>query len=123
MHQISVAVPGFLITDPIPEGILKIALPSQQTAKEEATSSQPTIKEEEETIEVSDSEDDFKVFNRLLSPKTSIGDLSHLIPTLANHTQEGSSISEAMGIQHKPKAGLLDVIESQSESKVPENTT
>ena len=112
LHQISVAILGFLITDPIPEGILKIALPSQQTAKEEATSSQPTTKEEEETIEVSGSEDDFEVFNRLLSPKTSTSDLGHLIPTPANHTQEGSSISEAMGIQHKPKASLLDVMES-----------
>ena len=122
LHQIRVVVPAFLITDPIPEGIPKIELPSQHTTKEEATSSQPTTKEEEETVEVSDSEEDFKVFNQPLSLETSIGDLDHLPPTPTSHAQEDSSISEAMGIQRKPKVGLMDVIETQPESKAPEKT-
>ena len=93
MHQISVVVLGFLIIDPILEGIPKIALSSQRAVEEEATLSQSMTKEEEETVEVSDSEDDFEVFNWPLSPKTSTGDLGHLLPTSASHTQEDSSIS------------------------------
>ena len=80
-------------------------------------------KVEEEIVEVADLEDDFEVFNRPLSPKTSIGDLGHLPPTPASHAQEDSSISEAIGIQHKPRVGLLDIMESQSRSKAPEKTT
>jgi len=57
-----------LTIEPIPEGIPKVALPFQRVAEEEATPSQPTIEEGEEVVEVSDSEDDFEVFNRPLSP-------------------------------------------------------
>ena len=86
LHQISVVVLGFLIigaipegtlaTDPIPKGIPKVALPPQYTA-EEATSSHPTVtkEEEEEVVEVSDSEDEFEVYNQPLSPEASTGDL------------------------------------------------
>ena len=57
LRQISVATPSFLITSPIPEGILitdpilkgiqKVALPLQYTIGE-ATSSHFAVKEEEE---------------------------------------------------------------------------
>ena len=93
MHQISVVVLGFLITDPILEGIPKIALSSQRAVEEEATSSQSITKEEEETVEVFDSENNFEVFNWPLSPETSTSDLGHLLPMPASHTQEDSSIS------------------------------
>ena len=73
LHRINVATLGFLTTGPIPEGILtttpipegipRVALPFQRAAKEEATPSQPLSKEEEEVVEVSDSEDDFEIFN------------------------------------------------------------
>ena len=77
-HRISVVTPGFLATspvsegtlttDPIPKGLPKVALPFQRATKEEATSSQPATKEEEEeedkeVVEVTDSEDDFAIFN------------------------------------------------------------
>ena len=75
LHQISVAAPSFLIlgpipecvltTNPIPEGIPKVALPFQQAAKEEATPSQPANKEKEEVVDISESEDDFEVFSWL----------------------------------------------------------
>ena len=99
LHQISVAILGFLIIDPILEGIPKVALPSQRTAEEEATSSLPTTKEKEEVVKVSESEDDFEVFNRSLSPETLTGDPGHLPPTPASHAQEDSSILEDIGIQ------------------------
>lgn len=73
LHQINVVASGFLTTgpnpegtlttNPIPEGIPKVALPFERVSEKEATPSQPTIKEGEEVIEVSDSENDFKVFN------------------------------------------------------------
>ena len=85
MHQIRVVIPAFLITNPIPENIPKIALLSQCTVEEVATLSQPTTKEKEETVEVSNLEDDFEVFNRPLSPETSTGVLDHLPPTPTSH--------------------------------------
>ena len=47
LHQISVAVPGFLTTKPIPEGVPLATLQLQYTSGE-ATSSHLIIKEEEE---------------------------------------------------------------------------
>ena len=81
LHQISVAAPSFLTIDPIPRGVLKVTLPPQYTTKE-ATSSHPAIKEEEEEeiVDVSNSEDDFEVFNLLSSSKSPIGDFSLLPP-------------------------------------------
>jgi len=86
LHRISVAASSFLITnpipkgtltiEPIPEGIPKVALPPQQTTGV-TTSSHPTNTEEEEVVEVSDFEDEFDVFNQILSPETSTFDLGH----------------------------------------------
>ena len=67
LHRISVVVSSFLSADPILEGTPKIALPSQCAVKEEATSSQPSTKEEEGIVKVSDSEDDFEIFNQPFS--------------------------------------------------------
>ena len=77
--MINVVVPGFLNPSPAPEGVQQIELPFQHTAEEEATPSQPTIKEEEEEIvEVSESEDDFEVFNQPQSLEVPASDFSHL---------------------------------------------
>ena len=76
LHRISVAAPGFLIngpilegtltTNPIPEGIPKVALPPQHTIGEATSSHLAITKEEEEkeeeVVEVSDSEDEFESF-------------------------------------------------------------
>ena len=88
LQWISVAAPRFLITgpilegtlttDPIPEGIPKVALPPQHVAEEGTSSHRAIIKEEEkeeEVVEVSDSEYEFDVFNQILSPEASPGDL------------------------------------------------
>jgi len=84
LHQISVVVPGFLTVDPILEGIPKIALTSQRVIKKEATLSQSSTKEEEGIVEVSNSKDDFEVFNQLLSPETPSGYLGHPPPAQAS---------------------------------------
>ena len=92
LHWISVVTPGFLTTGPIPKGTLttipipkgipRVALPFQCAAKEEATSSQPATKEGEEekdkeVVEVTDSEDNFAIFNQPLYPKFQVRDSSH----------------------------------------------
>ena len=68
LHLINVAVPGFLNSGSGPQGVLKVEPLLQYKAEDEATRSQPTTKEEEEekeeVVEVLDSEDNFKVFNR-----------------------------------------------------------
>ena len=123
LHQISVAAPGFLVTDPISEGKPKIVLPFQLVAEEEATPSQPTIKEEEGVVEVFDSEDDFKVFNHPLSPEAPTGDFGHLLPAQASHSQDDPSTLETIGIQCKTKQGLRDLMESQVGGDAPKKAT
>ncbi|KAK9988992.1 hypothetical protein SO802_029231 [Lithocarpus litseifolius] len=62
------------------EGVQDVELPFQYTAKE-ATLSQPAIKEEEEEIvEVSDSEDNFEVFDQPQSLEVPTGDFNHILP-------------------------------------------
>ena len=119
LHQISVAVPGFLllspkvegveITTPIPEGIPKAGVSSQQRIAESTTSSRLVDIEEGEVLEVVDSKDEFEVFNQALSPEISHPDLG---PPF-------SPIMDEIGIQRKHKSSLLDSIESQSGKDAP----
>ncbi|KAL0015419.1 hypothetical protein SO802_002488 [Lithocarpus litseifolius] len=64
---------GILSTQPILEGMLKVALPPQHKAEEGTSSHLAFIKvekEEQQTeVEVSDSKDEFDIFNQILSQK------------------------------------------------------
>ena len=126
LHRISVTTSGFLTTSPIPkgtlttdpilEGIPKVALPPQYTTGE-ATSSHPAItkeeeEKEEEVVEVSDSKDEFKVFNHPLSLKASTGDLGHHFLAQSSHHRGVTSIPDNMGIQRKPRSTLQELLES-----------
>ena len=71
-------------------------------------------------VEVLDSEDNFEVFNRPQSPEVLTSDFSHLLSTEVSQTQGNPSIPEAMGIQYKPKANLMEIMESQARGKAPE---
>lgn len=93
---------------PVFEGIPKVVSPLQPTIGA-ATSSRPIDTEEEEVVEVADSEDKFEVFNQALSLATSVPDLG---PPF-------SSIIYEMGIQRKPKSSLLDLIKSQPGRDAP----
>ena len=81
LQRISVVALGFLITGPILEGVLTTNPIPKGIPKVKASSSRPFIKEkekekeEEEIVEVSDSENDFKVFNQPLSLDASPSDL------------------------------------------------
>ena len=117
LHRISVIVPDFLTTDPILEGIPKVTSPFQYTTRK-ATSSYPAIKEEgeeekneeeekeEEVVEVSDSKDEFSIFNQLPSPEPPVNDSSHLPLVQVSSTQEDTIVPEVMGIQCKPRTNL-----------------
>ena len=118
LHQINVATISFLIFGPIPEGVLNTNPIPEGIPRVEASSSSPIVKENEEEeeeeeeegeiVEVSDSEDNFDVFNQ----SESLAEESQI--------QEASPVPDIMGIQRKPRTGLLDVMESTSGSKVPE---
>ena len=115
LHLINVAVPGFLNPSLTLEGVQQIKLPFQHAAEEEATPSQPTIKEEEEEIvEVSKSDDDFKVFNQPQSAEVPAGDFSHLPLAQVSHTQEAPTILNTMVLQCKTRSSLLDLLESHA---------
>ena len=111
--------------------MLKVQQIFQCKAEDEATPSQPTTKgeeeekekEEEKVVEIFDFEDDFEVFNQPQSLEASTGDFSHLPSVEVSQIQGDSSVPKAMGIQCKPKIGLLEVMESQSRRKAPEKTT
>ena len=92
LHHISVANEGFVVLEgvPIPEGtpfthalfmgILSIgASPSQPIVKEEEEEKEEEEKEKklEEIVDLSDSQDEFEVFNRPLSPESTSADLDH----------------------------------------------
>ena len=103
---ISVVAPSSLTTSPIPKGVFEVTLLSQYTARE-ATSSQPTIKEEEEeVVNVSDSEDDFEVFNLPSLSENSVGDLSLLPLAQVSCSQEDPTILEVMPIQRRTRQSL-----------------
>ena len=69
---------------------------------------------------MSDSEDDFDVFNQLLSPEALIGDLDDLFPVQTDHAQEEAAIPADIGMQRKQMTGLLEVMESSTRGKAPE---
>ena len=135
LQRINVAAPEFLITcpipegtlviDPIPEGIPKVALPPQHTT-EEGTSSHPSItkeeEEREEVVEVSNFEDEFNVFNQILSSKALPGDLSSASSAQFNFHQEEVNTSDEMGIQRKQRSTLQELLESQPGGHAPRKT-
>ena len=113
LHQINVAMTSFLISGPIPEGVFTTDPIPEGIPRIEASSSGPIVKkneeeEEGEIVEVSDSEDNFEVFNQ----SESLVEESQI--------REASPVLDIMGIQRKPRTGLLDVMESTLRSKVPE---
>ena len=82
LHRLSVAALRFLlpgpkieieeVTTPIPEGIPIVGASSLQKTTSVAASSYPPSIQGEEVVEVADSEDEFEVFNRELSPEASV---------------------------------------------------
>lgn len=96
LHLINIAVPDFLNLDLALEGVQQIELPFYFATEEEATPSQPIIKEEAEVAEVSDFEDDFKVVNQPQSPEALTEDFSSLPLGQVRQTQEHPTIPNTM---------------------------
>ena len=68
---------------------------------------------------MSDSEDEFEVFNRPLSLEASTGDLGHSSPTQSNQNWRVIPIPDNMGIQRKQRSTLQELLESQPGENVP----
>ena len=80
------------------------------------TSCHPKEEEEkeEEVVEVSDSEDEFNIFNQILSLKASPGDLdSPSFLAQSSPHQEAVDTSSDMGIQRKQRSTLQKLLESE----------
>ena len=118
LHRISVAYEGFIVpegvpilegtpfTQPLFMGILSVdASPSWPIDNEEEEEEEKE-KESEEVVDLSDSQDEFEVFNRPLSLESTSADLIH-------QQEAGIVAFDEMGIQRKSKRSLLDLIESQ----------
>ena len=105
LQRISVAAPSFLITSSIPEDVLSTNPIPEGIPKVEASSSRPITKDKEreqerekELVEVSDSKDNFEVFNQPLSPETSFSDLGTSSPAQTSQQQGATSSPDDMGI-------------------------
>ena len=135
LQRISVVTPGFLITGPISEGTLatglilegipKVSLPPQHTAEEGTSFHLAITKEEEEreeVVEVSNFEDEFNVFNQILSSKALPSDLSSASSAQFNFHQEEVNTSDEMGIQRKQRSTLQELLESQPRGHAPRKT-
>ena len=120
LHQINITVSGFLVTGLIPKGVQQVELPFQHITEEVATPSQPIIKEEEQAVEVLDSEDEFEVFNQPQSLEPPTGDFSHFPPIQASSNQEATGIPDAKVLQHKAKTSLLELLEYHAGGNAPE---
>ena len=116
LQQINIAIPGFFVGTPL-ESTQPVELPFQRIAEEEATSSLLVPEVTTKVVEVSDSEEDFKVFNQPLSSEPIDANFSHLPPAQVSNIQEAPSIPNAMVLQCKAKTSLL---ESHVEGIVPE---
>ena len=102
LHQINVAMPGFLIGPPL-EGTHQVELPNQRATEEEVISSDSTQEEEATRVfEVVDSEEeDFEIFDQP-HPTKSLSNTSRPLPSAQiNSNQEPADIPEAMVLQHK----------------------
>ena len=96
---------GTLSSTSIPKGIPRVGASLSQQFTGIATPSSTRSSEEEKVVKVTNSEDEFEVFNKDLSPETSVTDLGpHFSP-----------IIDEMGIQRKPKSSLLELIKNQLE--------
>ena len=114
LQQINVAIPGFLGSPP-PTGIHPIELPIQRAFGEEVTSSYPAPEEEvAKVIEVTDSKEDFMVFDRSSPIKSPNVSFSHLPSAQVSSNQEPSNIPKAMVLQRKKSINLLELLESHS---------
>lgn len=81
LHQINVAMPGFLIGPPL-EGTHQVELPNQRATEEEVISSDSTQEEEATRVfEVVDSEEeDFEIFDQP-HPTKSLSNTSRPLPS------------------------------------------
>ena len=115
LHHISVAYQGFIVPEgvPLPKDTPRTQPLFVATPSIGASSSQAILEEEEEgkeegerspekVVDLSDSSDEFKVFNQTLSPE---------------------NVFDKMGVQRKPQRSLMELIENQPGKGAPGKST
>ena len=120
LKQINIAVPGFLTGPPL-EGTHQAVLLVQPIAEEGATSSGSAQEEEMvKIIKVTDSEEEFEVFDQLdltESPSTT----SRFLPSAQiSADQETADIPKTMVLQRRKDTSLLKHLESHARGSTPE---
>ena len=129
LHRISVAYEGFIVLEgiPIPEGTpltrpLFVATPllgassSHLILEEEEKEKEEEEKSPEGIIDLSDSLEEFEVFNQTPSPEGISADVDF-------QYQAELITSDEMGIQRKSQRSLRDLIESQPGKDAPRKST
>lgn len=84
----------------------QVKLPFLHTTEEVATPSQPTIKEEEEIVDIFESEDKFEIFSHHQLSKAPVEDFSHLPSAQMSHILENPHIPDAKVLQCKSRTSL-----------------
>ena len=116
LHRINVAFEGFIVPEgiPLPQDTSRTQPLFVATPSIEASSSQPILEEEEEkeeeeeersleeVVDLSDSSDEFEVFNRTLPSE---------------------DVSDEMGVQRKPQRSIMKLIENQPGKGAPGKST
>ena len=113
LPHISVAYEGFVIpedttfTQPLLVGILSVGASSSQPVTKEKEEEREREEEEnpEGIVTLSESSDEFEVFNKPLSPKSTSTNIDY-------QQQVDDITSDEMSIQRKSQRSLLDLIES-----------
>ena len=78
------------------------------------------FEEATKVVEVSDSEEDFEIFDQPQSPEPSGATFSHLTLAQVSSVLETFDIPNTMVLQRKPKTSLLKLFESHAGRLVPE---
>ena len=121
LHRISVAYKGFVVPEgvPLPKDTSRtkplfvavistrasssqLALREEEVEEKEEEEEEEVEKEEEEVVELSNSSDDFGIFNQPI------------------HSEEDL---DKMGIQRKPQKSLMELIENQPRKSAPGKST
>ena len=68
-------------------------------------------------VEISNSNDDFEVFNQPPVLEAATSDLSNFPPAQVSQTQEDPIIPDAMVLQRNTRSSLLEIMESQAGGK------
>ena len=118
LHRITVVEHGFLLPEgsPVPEGVPLVGPSSSHQAVEVEGAREESV---EQVAELSQSEDEFGVFDQVNLFKDPSSDLGDPSLTEVDLLSIGTSSQAEMGFKRKPPTKLLDLIEGQLGKDAP----